>query len=595
MDVDTWEIGALRSIGSIMTQAATAADDRMLYERIVDSAAEVALFQVAALSLVRPDGDLEAVAVGGDAGARAAVLGRVTPRHVVDAEFAVAEEWGALRFVSHDRLPGSSPAGWVDSTWAPVADADAWHPNDTLFAPFFTAAGELAGVLNVDLPVTGQRPGPLQRVVLEVFAGQAGVVLAAAQERARLAERVRLAQAVQAVARVSNAVLEPGEVVGAVAEPVATGLGCSQLWLRTFGEGQGEDRTVTFPARRAPTPTPLVDVVRRIAQDAWSLGRTVTVAPSGSDASDLVTPTEEAALVDFVGSSGSHSLLLAPIGAASQCLGYLVCTRAGSYPTWSEAETAAALEIGRDLGRSVLNSRLFALERQLVQNLRATERARATLFSTVSHELKNPLASVVGHVEMLRDDPGADAAWSLGVIDRNVRRLQGLVDDLLVLGRFSDPDRPLVRARVDVRALVADAMEMFAPAAAHQEVTLVHEQGADLSVLGSAEELSRVLDNLVANAVKFSRSGGRVTVRAHERDGHVVLDVADEGMGISDEDQARLFTEFFRSTNPEALSVPGTGLGLSIVKRIVARHGGTIDVSSAPGRGTTFTVSVPVA
>jgi signal transduction histidine kinase len=432
-------------------------------------------------------------------------------------------------------------------------------------------------------------------VVLEVFAGQAGVVLAAAQERARLAERVRLAQAVQAVARVSNAVLEPGEVVDAVAEPVATGLGCTQLWVRTFGDAPGEGRTATWPGRFPPTPPALVDLVRRVAEDAWALGRTVTVAASDTEADDLVGPEERARVIDFISRSGSHSLLLAPIGAASQCLGYLVCTRAGSYPTWSDAETAAALEIGRDLGRSVLNSRLFSLERQLVQNLRATERARATLFSTVSHELKNPLASVVGHVEMLRDDPSADAAWSLGVIERNVRRLQGLVDDLLVLGRFSDPDRPLVRAPVGVRQLVDDALEMFAPAATRGGVGLVHEQDEELTVLGSADELSRVLDNLVGNAVKFSREGGRVTVRAQESDGHAVLEVVDQGMGISAQDQARLFTEFFRSTNPDALSVPGTGLGLSIVKRIVARHGGSIDVRSTPGRGTTFTVTLPVA
>ena len=166
MEVETWEIAALRSIGLIMSQAATVADDRGLFDRIVESAAEVAAFQVAALSLVRPDGDLEAVAVGGDARAREAVLGRVTPRHVVDAEFAAAEQWGALRFVPHDRLPGTSPEGWSDPTWSGAdGDLDPWHPNDTLFAPFFTASGDLAGTLNVDLPLNGQRPGPLQRVV----------------------------------------------------------------------------------------------------------------------------------------------------------------------------------------------------------------------------------------------------------------------------------------------------------------------------------------------------------------------------------------------------------------------------------------------
>jgi signal transduction histidine kinase len=596
MEVDTWEIAALRSIGSIMSQAATAADDRMLFDRIVESAAEVAAFQVAALSLVRPDGDLEAVAVGGDSRARAAVVGRVTPRHVVDSEFAAAEQWGALRFVPHDRLPGSSPVGWTDPTWAGAAgEHDPWHPNDTLFAPFYTASGELAGTLNVDLPLDGRRPGPLQRVVLEVFAGQAGVVLAAAQERTRLGERVRLTQTVQAVARASYQLLEPQAVVAAVAEPVAKGLSCSQLWIRTFGEDIREDHFATYPQRATPTPPALLELVRRVAHEAWTLGRTVTVAPTGANAGDLVTAAEEAAVIDFIGASASHSLLLVPIGAASQCLGYIVCTRAGSYPTWSDAESAAALEIGRDLGRSVLNSRLFALERKLVSNLRTAERARATLFSTVSHELKNPLASVVGHVEMLQDDPDGDPAWSLGVIDRNVRRLQGLVDDLLDLGRFSDPDRPLVRARVDVNELVRDALEMFAPEAAKNEVTLLHEQPTGVAVSGSSEELSRVVTNLVGNAVKISQRGGQVTVRVDRNDQQVVLAVTDQGLGMSQEDQSRLFTEFFRSTNPDALAVPGTGLGLSIVKHILVRHGGSIDVTSRLGEGTTFTVRLPAA
>jgi signal transduction histidine kinase len=596
VDVDTWEIAALRSIGLIMGQAATAADERVLYDRIVESAAEVAAFQVAALSLVRPDGDLEAVAVGGDARARDAVVGRVTPRHVVDAEFAAADQWGALRFVPHDRLPGSSPVGWFDPTWEGAASGvDPWHPNDTLFAPFFTVSGDLAGTLNVDLPLNGQRPGPLQRVVLEVFAGQAGVVLAAAQERTRLAERVRLTQTMQAVARVSNEVLAPEVVVDAVAEPVANGLGCSQLWIRTFGDDVRGDHFASYPVPLTRTPDVLVDLVRRVAHDAWDLGRTVTVAPNGADAGELLTAEEEAAVIDFISNRGSHSLLLVPIGAASQCLGYVVCTRAGSYPTWSDTETAAALEIGRDLGRSVLNSRLFALERQLVENLRAAERARATLFSTVSHELKNPLASVVGHVEMLQDDPDGDSAWSLGVIDRNARRLQGLVDDLLDLGRFSDPDRPLVRARVDVHELVRHVMETFSPEATKKKVTLHQDQLVDVAVAGSSEELSRVLTNLVGNAVKFSLRDTRVTVRVTRSDQQVVLDVTDQGLGISEQDQSQLFTEFFRSTNPEALAVPGTGLGLSIVKRIVARHGGSIDVTSTLGNGTTFTVRLPAA
>jgi signal transduction histidine kinase len=376
---------------------------------------------------------------------------------------------------------------------------------------------------------------------------------------------------------------------------VAKGLGCSQLWIRTFGDDSRDDHFATYPQPATPTPPELVDLVRRAARDAWDLRQTVTVAASGANARDVLTAAEETAVLEFISRSASHSLLLVPIGAASQCLGYVVCTRAGSYPTWSDAESAAALEIGRDLGRSVLNSRLFALERKLVRNLRGAERARATLFSTVSHELKNPLASVVGHVEMLQDDPASDPAWSLAVIDRNVRKLQGLVDDLLDLGRFSDPDRPLVRNSVDLNGLVRDALEMFAPEANKNEVTLRHEQLADVAVSGSSEELSRVVTNLVGNAVKFSNGGGEVTVRVDRSDQHVLLEVTDQGLGMSPQDQSGLFTEFFRSTNPDALAIPGTGLGLSIVKHILVRHGGSIDVKSSLGEGTTFTVLLPAA
>ena len=115
----------------------------------------------------------------------------------------------------------------------------------------------------------------------------------------------------------------------------------------------------------------------------------------------------------------------------------------------------------------------------------------------------------------------------------------------------------------------------------------------DAVVGGDPEELRRLVANLVSNAVKYSLDGGTVEVGLERRADEVVLTVADHGLGISEEDQERLFIEFFRSTNPEALRRPGTGLGLAIVARIVARHEGRIDVDSALGRGTTVTVTLP--
>jgi signal transduction histidine kinase len=104
-----------------------------------------------------------------------------------------------------------------------------------------------------------------------------------------------------------------------------------------------------------------------------------------------------------------------------------------------------------------------------------------------------------------------------------------------------------------------------------------------------------VVLNVVSNAAKYTPAGRQVKINLHSTGDGVVLQVADQGLGISEEDQAQLFTEFFRSNNPEAVAQPGTGLGLAIVKRIVDRHRGTVTVESALGRGSTFTIALPAA
>nr|WP_255523764.1 HAMP domain-containing sensor histidine kinase [Terrabacter sp. MAHUQ-38] len=250
--------------------------------------------------------------------------------------------------------------------------------------------------------------------------------------------------------------------------------------------------------------------------------------------------------------------------------------------------------MGRDLGRAIRNARLYAVERRVAAELREADRGKTQLFSTVSHELKNPLASIVGHIELLRQEPEANPDWSLGVIERNTQRLQSLVDDLLTLSRVSDPDRAVPEADVDLGALSRDVVDMFRPRAEHQQVRLTFELEHELPLVrGSAGELERVVQNLVSNAVKFTPAGGRVAVSVGSRRDRVVLECVDDGVGISRDDQASLFTEFFRGTNPKALRVPGSGLGLSIAQRVVTRHGGRIDIESELGRGTSVTLLLP--
>lgn len=224
-------VESLRRLSRLMNRASGQESLQDLLDMVVNGAADVVGFQVAAISLLRADDQLEVVAVAGDEDARAQLLGRRTPRASIESEFAVAEQWGSLRFVAADRLPDSAPAGWVTARWEqPVQEGpDIWDPADTLLAPFYDPAGAMLGMLSVDLPLNGLRPNGLQQAILEVFANQAGVAINAASQRNTLTERAVLASAVHEVARLCQQVLEPTQVVEAVAGPIARALRCTEV------------------------------------------------------------------------------------------------------------------------------------------------------------------------------------------------------------------------------------------------------------------------------------------------------------------------------------------------------------------------------
>jgi two-component system phosphate regulon sensor histidine kinase PhoR len=221
---------------------------------------------------------------------------------------------------------------------------------------------------------------------------------------------------------------------------------------------------------------------------------------------------------------------------------------------------------------------------------------RKEFVANVSHELRTPLSVVQGYTETLLEGAWKDeksAQEFLVIIDKNVRRLSAIVNDLLDLSKLESGGHVLEPRPVDVRALVERVTEAFRPVAERRRQQLVVEIAPGTGGLeADGTLLERALSNLVDNALKYTSEGGRIRVWGGPDGGQVALAVEDNGMGIPEADLPRIFERFYRVDKSRSRDLGGTGLGLSIVKHIVQLHGGTISVRSAPG-GSTFTLRLP--
>ena len=222
---------------------------------------------------------------------------------------------------------------------------------------------------------------------------------------------------------------------------------------------------------------------------------------------------------------------------------------------------------------------------------------RAEFLAVVSHELRTPLTSIVSFSELLRgesDGLSADGGRFLDIIERNADRLLTLIDDLLMLNRLEGGALPLELSAVSIPGLAAEAVGTAVAVAAKSGVTVHLDTGEGPRSRADPRRLLQVLDNLIGNAVKFSSAGGLVRVSAMYTRHNWRIDVSDTGIGIPADEAARLFSAFVRGSNARIAGLPGTGLGLAIVKALVEMHGGRVSVDSALGKGTTFSVVLPL-
>ena len=230
------------------------------------------------------------------------------------------------------------------------------------------------------------------------------------------------------------------------------------------------------------------------------------------------------------------------------------------------------------------------------QSLRELDRLKDEFIGLVSHEIRTPLASIIGYVELLREEgvSGPDADLCAEVIERNAKRLQHLVGDLLFLSQIQSGKMAMEFQDADLAGLAASALEELRPEAQRKHIDLALSATDVPRLALDPMRIAQLLGNLLSNAVKFSPDGGRVEVRLRREGDQVVLAVADTGIGIPAADRERVFERFFRTAIAARHAIQGTGLGLAVTKAIVEAHHGTIAVDSDEGRGSTFTVCLPL-
>jgi signal transduction histidine kinase len=227
---------------------------------------------------------------------------------------------------------------------------------------------------------------------------------------------------------------------------------------------------------------------------------------------------------------------------------------------------------------------------------REIDRMRDAFVATVSHELRTPLTSISGFLEMMHDEEaglGDTGRSYLDVIRRSTERLHSLVEDLLLIAQIEAHRVELDIELVDLGSLAHGCVEAMRPVADEKGVSIAVVADHPPAILADRNRIAQVLDNLISNAVKFTETGGSVTVSVGGGDGWATIAVADTGIGVPTDEQPQVFSRFFRASTATTRAIPGTGLGLAISRALVEQHGGAIAIESEEDKGTRITVTLP--
>ncbi|MFP4345250.1 MAG: GAF domain-containing protein [Anaerolineales bacterium] len=482
-----------------------------------------------------------------------------------------------------------------DERWYRSFDQNADFITRSLIAVPLNARGRTIGVLEV-VNRKGERQSFDQQDIelLESFGAQAALAI----ENARLftmtdqalQARVEELTTLQHIDRQLNATLDYGEVMKTTLSWAVRITGAAAGLIAALHEEEDGQPGLQFLAYDG---YPAEVIERYTGEELWPLTQGILGRTVLSGETLLLTDVSQNSVnVELV--PGMEAKLSIPIRRENRVIGVLAL-ESPDPSTFTTEEVEFVTRLADHAAIAIDNARLF-------EQVQRANQAKTEFISFVSHEFKQPMTAMKGYTDLLMKGIGGSLndqqQQFLNVVRSNIQRLDRLVSDLLDISRIEAGRLRLEMDNVNPVSVTEDAVQSFENAISGKEQTLTLELEPHLPrIRADRGRIVQVLTNLLSNANKYTPAGGQVVLRVRrwhtDGESYVRWDVQDSGIGMPEDEQAKLFTKFFRGSSPEVRNVKGTGLGLVISRSIVEMHDGEMMVESAPGEGSTFSFVIP--
>lgn len=437
--------------------------------------------------------------------------------------------------------------------------------------------GRVTGVVYVDNRARAGLFKPTDLAALDAFAGQAAVAIDNARLFAEtdqaLQERVSELSQLRRVDRDLNEAISAGQVATVTLQ-----------WAARMAEAMGG---VLGLLNTGSDDTVFLTIGRMVGDAAYlppGLTEGASIFVNGYPA---LTRALKATETYETNQSGQYTLFV-PIRAENRPIAMIIL---GAGHAFSPDQRDLVARMADRAAVAIQNTRLF-------EAVKAADRAKSEFVSVVAHELKVPMTSIAGYADLLKMAGAVteQQAEFIGRVKDNVNRMKVLVTDLSDISRIESGNLRMTLAPIDPVAILTQAQDGASTQIADRGHTLVEDIPRNLpAVLADENRLTQVLLNLLSNAYKYTPDGGTITLSAWQTNGVVAFSILDTGIGMTEEEIARLGTKFWRADHDHAINQPGTGLGFAITRNLITLMGGDLTIQSKPGEGSRFTFTLPVA